>query len=264
MKEQPYLFTKKEVITEEERLDQGVKASEVFSGQFKSETVKKLYSESAQTFAEIIKAQILKDKKYIFADFGSHKGDLQKNILSLLPGYNFHTIGVDVEKNLKDNDVADNKVVSKLTDLPFGEGAIDFAIARYILVWNSPENQQKILKEITRTVRDFVILQHAGADIENSSEWRLRLDDLFDGEEVPSCKRTGHYFSSRDEVEQWMKETGINFERINERKVEAVSNVFIERTPLNEMDAETTRKILGDKDYIIQTTWIIKSNKEGK
>lgn len=264
MNEQMQPFAKKEVITEEERLNQGLKASEVFGGQFKSETVKELYGESAQTFAEIIKSRILKDRKYTFADFGSHKGDLQKNILSLLPEYNFHTIGVDIEKNLKDNDVADDKVVAKLTDLPFGEGSIDFAIARYILVWNNPENQQKILKEIARTVKDFAIVQHAGADIENSDEWREKLDDLFDGAEVPSCKRTGHYFSSREEVERWMNEAGINFERFDERRVEAVSNVFIERTPLNEADAEATRKILGDKDYIIQTTWIIKSNKGEK
>jgi len=95
------------------------------------------------------------------------------------------------------------------------------------------------------------------ADNKNSDEWRLRLDDLLDGEEVPKAKRIGHYFSSREEIEKWMKENNINFERLSERKVDYVSNVFIERLELDEDDATKTKNILDDKDYIIQTTWVI-------
>jgi hypothetical protein len=58
-----------------------------------------------------------------------------------------------------------------------------------------------------------------------------------------------------------MTEENINFERIAERKVNEVSNVFIERWALNEVDSEKTNKILADKNYIIQTTWLITPNK---
>lgn len=65
------------------------------------------------------------------------------------------------------------------------------------------------------------------------------------------------FFSSGEDVERWMINNGINFERLMERKVEKVSNVFIERIALNESEAQIARDLLGDKDYIIQTTWLI-------
>lgn len=247
-------------------MEQGERASEIFGGKAESETVEKLYGESAKFFSDIIREKLNGKtvKTYTLADVGGFKGEFLENILKNLSEYNFDTIGVDLEKNLKENNIVKKKIAADLSKLPISGKSIDIAIARYILVWNNEEKQKEILKEISRIVGNFAIVQHAGADSENSDKWRMKLDDLLDGEEVPKAKRTGHYFSSREEIEKWMEENNIRFERISERKVDNLSNVFIERLALSEEDAKKTREILTGKDYIIQTTWLIYSQAKKK
>ncbi len=80
---------------------------------------------------------------------------------------------------------------------------------------------------------------------------------MLDGKEIPKLKRIDHYFSSRNEIEKWMQENKINFERLMERKIENLEDVFIERYNLNDGESLKTKEILGDKNYIIQTTWLI-------
>lgn len=256
---------KEEEIVEQKTqrtIEQGENSSKVFSGEMnKSETTKELYGQSAEFFAEIIRNKLTPDREYRLADLGCYGGELLQNILELLPDYRFHAIGVDCEKNLANNKSAEEKIIADLEEIPLTDRGVDIAISRYTLAWNDAEKQKEILKEISRIVCNFAIIQHAGADGENSNDWRAKFDDLFDGNEVSSCKRVGYYFSSREEIEKWMNENKIKFERIAERKVEEVSNVFIERWALNEEDSEKTRNILADKNYIIQTTWLINSNK---
>ena len=183
-----------------------------------------------------------------------------EKVLPLLPDYDFHTIAIDVEQVLKENKVAKEKIVADLTKkIPIEDDGADIGMMRYVLAWNSPENQQAILKEISRIVKDFTVLQHAGADNSDPSAWREKMDELLGGA-VPKIKRSGHFFSSREEIEKAMVANGINFERLLERRVEKVSNVFIERMKLDESEAKTAQNLLGDKDYIIQTTWLILPN----
>jgi hypothetical protein len=125
------------------------------------------------------------------------------------------------------------------------------------LQWNSPERQQAILSEVSRIINNFAIIQHAGADIVDTKKWRERMDNLLCGNDVQKVKRSGHFFSSREEIETIMTQNGIRFEKVKERKVEKVSNVFIERYALDESEAKVSQDILGDSDYIIQTTWIL-------
>jgi hypothetical protein len=246
----------------ERTIEQGENSSKVFSGEEnKTQTTVELYGQSAEFFADMIRERLMPNREYKLADLGCYGGELLQNILDLLPNYKFHTIGVDCEKNLENNKSAEEKIVADLEQIPLADKNVNVAISRYTLAWNNAEKQKEILKEISRIVCNFAIIQHAGADGENSNDWRAKFDDLFDGDEVPACKRTGYYFSSREEIEKWMNENKIKFERIVERKVEEVSNVFIERWALNEEDSEKTRKILADKNYVIQTTWLITPNK---
>lgn len=174
---------------------QGVNSSKVFSGKYETETTKKIYAESAEYMANIIKERI-KERGivYTFADFGSYKGELMQEILETLSEYNFRTIGIDFEENLKENEVVQEKIPADLSKLPLKDRSIDFGIARYVLIWNSPEKQKKILSEISRVIKDFVIVQHAGSDNDNPEKWRKRLDDLFDSKEIPKLERHGHFF----------------------------------------------------------------------
>ncbi len=241
---------------------QGEEGGRVFRGESASNTVKELYVQSAENFAEIIKGKIpAREEPYLLADLGGHKGELLENLLAILPEYHFDTVTVDVNEDaLAENTATQMKIIGSLDHLPLGNASVDLAMARYVLPWNDEMGQRKILKEISRVVKSFAIVEHAGADNEEPAVWREHIEDLFDGEEVSKLKRGTNLFSSRKEVEQWMQEDGIKFERVAEKRVEKVSNVFIEKWVLDPEESQKTRDILGDKDYIIQTRWVIYPN----
>lgn len=249
---------------EEARLAQGARASEIFGGNIEVEPVKKIFGESAQMFADIIKERLgMEGGNYRLADFGSHKGELLENVCAALPEFNFHTIGIDLGNNLKENRAAQEKISADLGSIPMEDGSVDVGFARYVLHWNSPEKQKQILKEIARIVKDFAIIQHVGADCENSSEWRSRVDDLMDGQEIPKLERHGHFFSSSQEIEKILVENRIPFEKISEVRVDNLSETLSQRFSLDETEKQLAKAMLKGNDYIMQTTWIIKpKNKE--
>lgn len=251
-----------DAVNEERRLFQGEKTSLVFRGEGRTETVREVYGESAGYFSNIFRAKIKdKDVEHTLIDFGCHKGELLQNILDQLKDYRFYTIGVDTEVNLQENNIVQEKVPGSLTNIPLEGGSVECGMMRYVLQWNSPENQKKILQEISRVVKDFIIVQHAGSDNVSPKEYREKFDKLFRGEQVKKLKRSNCFFSSQNEVEEILNESGINFELLLSKRIEKVSNVFIERFGLSEQEAEAVRSILGDKDYVMQTTWLLEPDK---
>ena len=133
---------------------------------------------------------------------------------------------------------------------------------RYVLQWNYPENQKKILKEVSRTINEFALIEHVGADNENPKEWRKRHDKLYDGIMIPKLKRGEHYFSTSEEIERWMNEESISFERINEKVIKNAESVFAERFNLNDEEGFKVKEIIKDKNFFIKTTWIIFPKKQ--
>jgi hypothetical protein len=126
-----------------------------------------------------------------------------------------------------------------------------------VLQWNNAERQKKILKEISRIVSEFAIIEHSGADSNEADAWRERQDDLFSGKEVAKLKRGEHFFTSRDEMERWMCEVGIKFERAKDFVIEDMAIVFAERFNLTPEELAKTYEILGDRNYLPITDWII-------
>jgi ubiquinone/menaquinone biosynthesis C-methylase UbiE len=249
---------------EEIRLAQGARASEIFRGEVMVEPVKKIFGESAQMFSALIKERLgTEGGRYVLADFGSHEGELLENICKSLSEFDFHTIGIDLENNLKENKAAQEKVSADLGNIPMKDKSVDVGFARYVLHWNDIKKQENILKEIARIVKDFAIIQHVGADCKNSSDWRSRVDDLLDGQEIPKLERHGHFFSSSQEIEKMLTKNNIPFERVSEIRVNDLSETLSQRFSLDKAEKQLAKEMLKGKDYIMQTTWIIKSkNKE--
>lgn len=243
--------------TEEARLNQGIRASEIFSGKVEAKPLKKVFGESAQFFSDIIRNK-LTPGNYNLADFGTHKGELLENVCSSLPDFNFHTVGIDLEANLRENKAAQEKVAADLGKIPMEDKSVDIGFARYALHWNDIEKQEQILKEIARTVKDFAIIQHVGADAENPMKWRERVNDLLDGKEIPKLERHGHLFSSSQEVEKILIDNNIPFEKVSERCVPGLSEILSQRFSLNEKEKQLAEEMLKNNDYIMQITWIIK------
>ncbi len=238
---------------------QGEGAHEIFAGAPGNPAIEKMYSESATYFADIIR-NLLKpqEQPYEMLDVGSFKGELLQKILQELGDeYNFHTIGIDKDEVFFDgNKVVDSKINGDISEMPIKDKSVDVAIVRYVLQWNSAERQKQILRELDRVCREFAIIQHAGADRENTEVWQERMHHMVFGG-LPKVSRPEGYFSSPSEIEEWMEEAGIHFQKLQDRKIEKVSSVFAEKYKLNEEETKQAEEILGDTDSIQQTTWII-------
>lgn len=239
--------------------EMGINTSKVFSGESELKPSREAYNETPVIFSEEIKKRLLPNKEYVLADIGSFKGELINKILELLPEYKFNTVAVDInEEALKQNNLK-TKLVANADDLPFGDKSIDVEVVRFLLQWNSWEKQREIIKEIARTVKEFALIQHGGADSEDPDNWRFKMDQLLSGDTILKLKRGEHFFSSREEIEIIMKEEGIKFERTQEKIIDDIATIYSERYGLNKDEDKKTRDILGDKNFFIQTNWIIYS-----
>lgn len=239
---------------------QGLKAEEAFAGQIP--TLHLIYGESAPDFADIIKAKITVGPDNSLADFGGYKGELMRDVLVLLPEYNFRTICFDRPEHLTDNKVAKIKIACDLSDLPAADQSIEAGFIRYALQWNSEDKQRAMLRRMRKVVQRLLIVQTAGPDNDEAEEWRRTFDILLGGKEVPALARTGHFFSSGKETEKYLIESGMNnFKMLCEKLVDkGLSSVLTNRFDVGEKDAEITRQILGTKDYIMRRTWAVDLN----
>jgi ubiquinone/menaquinone biosynthesis C-methylase UbiE len=248
---------KMENTTERTIDNQGEKAHDIFSGKVESEAVKKTYGESVQYFSELIKNQ-LAPGNYGIADVGSFKGEFLNNLINKLPEYKFNVVAIDRdEKALLDNENTDKKIVANLDRLPLQDKSVDVAIARYILVWNIFDKQEKIIKEISRVIKNFAIIQHSGSAEDNSDEWRKRISKLFDGQEIPKLKRETHFFPSSKEIEDMMDKENILYEKKQNRKIDDIAVVLKEKYGLTKDEYQRAKTIMGDMNYLIQSTWMI-------
>jgi len=236
----------------------GADTSKVFSGKSENLTNIMMYRETADFFASEIRRRLPpRAEPYKLLDVGSFKGELMSDVLARLPEYTFETTAVDVNSEALENNSADFKINSGANNLPFENGSFDIVMVRYVLQWNVFDSQKNILSELERVVKGFIIIEHVGSDSIDTDGWRSKMDDVLDGVEIPVLKMDGYFFSSKDELEQWMRENSISFECLRNRKIDKASNVYIERYALSETESDTLRTILGDKDYFIQTDWVI-------
>lgn len=228
----------------------------LFHGNSANKSVKLLYAESTSLFSKIIR-QNLAPSTYNLLDLGSHKGEFLEDLVGELNEYTFHTIAVDVnELDLRDN-IADTKINASLTDLSVKDKSIDITLARYSIAWNSLEKQKEIIKEIGRVTTKLAIIQHQGADTVNPKQLQDASKQLFAGK-IASLEREEFYFSSAEEIEAWFKESGLTFERIQHRKINSLSAIYIEKYQLTGVDADQVKNILSNSDYLFQTAWVIK------
>ncbi len=237
---------------------QGEKAPILFRGNGKSKASQLVYGQSSDLFSKIIRKNFAPNKEYTLVDFGSSGGEFLGELLKKLPEFRFKTIAIDKEKkSLDKNHAGYKRIRANLTNVPLEDNTADLLIMRYVLQWDLIENQEKILSELKRVMKNFAIIQHAGADAENARQWRKNNDHLFKGE-IVALNMLEQYFSSSKEVEELMNNLGIEYERVNEVKIKGLSDIVIEKYALGEKESKKVKEIMGKYDYILITTWIIK------
>lgn len=177
-----------------------------------------------------------------------------------MPEYKFKSTATDTNPDILTKNIsAESKVVCDAEKMPFTDGEFDLTIMRYVLQFNSLEGQRNILNEISRVTKEFAIVQHAGASDINPVEWRNQVQQIFSDKLVlGKIYREGMFYSSMEEVESLMKEEGIVFRRVSSRRIDkAASRALIEKFHLNDTESKLLLEMLGNQDYIIQTTWIL-------
>lgn len=239
--------------------DMGDQTSEVFRGNSPSTAVHEIYGESADLFANIIKSKLPDtEKEYSLVDIGSSKGELLSDVVNLLPEYHFNITATDMNAEaVSQNSATTNRVVADAEALPFADNGADIITMRYVLQFNSLEGQERIIKEISRTVKEFAVVEHGGSDGVDAEAWREKVGKIFEDDDLPQIKRKGMFWSSAEEVESLMEKNNIRFERVLSKKIDGLSQVYIERYLLNDDQSSEIRKMLEGKDYLVQTTWII-------
>ena len=65
------------------------------------------------------------------------------------------------------------------------------------------------------------------------------------------------FWSTAEEIENYMDIKNIRYERILSKRIQGLSQPFIERYSLSDKQASKLRNMLGDKDFLTQTTWIV-------
>lgn len=236
--------------------EQGLNAVNSFRGEATSEASRLVYNGSATLFSNVIKTE-LEPNKYILTDLGSHRGEFLEDLLNLLPEYTFETIAVDVNScDLKENK-ADKKFISDLSKLDMNDKSVDATIIRYALSWNDLENQKNIIKEIKRITKKIAIIQHQGANSEHPEELWNASRQLFSGT-VPKLKRDKFFFSTPKQVEEFMNELEITFEKVQEEEVKGLSDLLIEKYDLSEEDSHNTKDILKNSDYVVKSAWVLR------
>ncbi len=235
----------------------GIKTSDVFRGKSELGPVREIYGESAKFFSGIIRSKFVVGEKHSLLDIGSAKGELVSEMLGYLPEYEFDITATDTNPDAINGNPAKNKIVADAESLPIDDKSVDVVLMRYVLQFNSLNSQENILKEVQRVTKEIAIVQHGGADSVDSDSWRSGVDQIFHSSELLQLNRDGILYSSQDEVESMMDKNNISYERIQSRRIEGLSQAFIERYSLNDDQIKLIKNILGDKDYIMQTTWII-------
>lgn len=233
---------------------QGTNAGKVFHGQTKSRASQIFYSESAPLFSKIIKEK-LEPGTYSLVDLGGHKGEFLSELSSSLPEYIFESIVVDKIDGL-DPHVTAQKIVADIINAPLSDKSADIVILRYVLPWDSFENQKLILSEAKRLCKKLCIIQHQGADSADPAPMQQAALKLFQGN-PPKLKRENGFFTESKQVEKWMDELQMPYKRVLERKVETLSETFVEKFELDEQEAAIVRDVLKGCDYIMQTTWVL-------
>lgn len=234
---------------------QGNNSKIMFHGKGKAAPAYEFYAKSASLFADIIRRN-LSCGKYRLLDFGGHRGELLGDILSLLPEYNLDSTIIDKVEGI-DSNVRANKIVGDIINNPVSDKDADIVIMRYVFPWDKYENQKLILKEVKRVCRGIAIIQHQGAPDSNPKPLQDASLKLWSGV-IPVLKRDNGFFTEASQIEKWMKDLEINFDKIEEKYIENVSDLFSEKFDLNDAETKLAKEILNGCDGITVTTWLIK------
>lgn len=235
--------------------NQGANSEKAFHGVGNAGAIKLFYGESASLFANTIRSNY-KPGKYTLADLGGHKGELLADILKELPDYDFDSVIIDKVEGL-DKNIKARKIVGDIIDSKISNKSIDIVMMRYVLPWDAYERQKSIIQEVKRICRGIAIIQHQGAPDDNPKLLQDSSLKLWSGV-IPVLKRDYGFFTEAKQVERWMDELSIKYEKIDQKYIETLSEMFIEKFRLNEHDAENTKEILKGCDGITITTWILR------
>lgn len=185
------------------------------------------------------------------ADFGGGNG----SITDYLKEYSankekFIITCIDSNKKLlEDNKSADIKIEADLKDISENK-EWDIGILRYVLEYNTINEQLKILRTIDKSLKDEGILINWNVGVENKEHQEM-FQRAFNTNEInEKFFRPNSYWDIIEERKYLFKEAGFKTEVKDEYKVN-FRNFFSIRYELNEKENKELNDFLGKYDYAI-------------
>jgi len=150
---------------------------------------------------------------------------------------------------LEDNKSADIKIEADLKDINENK-KWDIGTLRYVLEYNTKDEQLKILKNIHRSLKDDAILINWNVGLENEEHQR-RFQRAFSTTEInEKYYRPNPYWDTIVERKKLFKEAGFKTEVKDEYRVN-FRNFFAIRYELSEREIQELNDFLGKYDFAI-------------
>jgi hypothetical protein len=213
-----------------------------------SELLHQMYKTHTPTLARLIAEHFPGDHQLSCAEFGGGPGTLVKDLKEQLKRPVRFT-NIDCSSELLALDTySDEKVCCRLQEYD-AKGRFDAGVMRYVLQYNSLENQQRIIQSIRRNLdlRGILLVQSCGPA---TAEHQARLNKMFGS--IPRLQRPGAYWSSWDEVEQMLGDAGFRADVVTTFRLPLIE-LFQARYNLTADENTHLHDVLGEYDWLQYT-----------
>ena len=189
-------------------------------------------------------------KRVEIADFGGGNGAVIEHLKENSKfSDRFNVTCIDSNQELlDDNTTADTKILSDLTEY-FAENLFDIVIMRYVLQFNSMNEQFKILKNIHRSLKNDGIFLNWHLSVENEDHKKRFLTLLASDEINPKLNRPNSYWDTMEDIFSLKVEAGFETEIVDFYSSVLHTTLKLKHELSDEEDKEV-QEFLGEYNYI--------------
>lgn len=255
--------------------EQGRNARLVFNAESNLDVVKQVYGSSESRYLPCLLGSAAKNNNSLnIADFGGYFGDLSfklkkdlesRGVLSRVYGFDIILPSplMKYDKYTRIN-LADEKSVRGL-NMPF---LADVGIMRFVLPWNSQEDQSKVIANALSLVKDYIIIESIGPVNSlaknfremNSVLFSKENHNLFNKENKNPLYRENYCFLSAEETEEMLKSEGVKYKLALKENVSHLEDLFICKYDLSPSQGDYVRKLFAEFPIFKKSIFIVQKS----
>lgn len=215
-----------------------------------SEITRAIYEKYNPVIADAISRRFPEQSTLSCLELGGGAGALVKEVKKLLPGKNLVFTNVDrSEELLKADAYSEHKILQAIEDIdPHVIGKFDVILVRYVLNYNNPDNQKRIIGKIKELLKPsgIFILHHVGA---GDSKHKSLLNKLFSTDVVSKkLLRSQPYWTTWQEQLNCLHEASLTTTVLTQYNI-PIGSLYKERYELTNTEEEKLHTFLGKYDF---------------